>query len=364
MDREKTRIRVKDGAILAIQLGDIGDAVLTLPSLHSLKKALPQSPMVVCVREKAGALMDICTDVDDVLTVDKQDRNLVDEIKYQLGFFKKLRRHAYDVAIDFRTGTRGAIITALSGAKTKLGFYDNEERLWRNRIFSHLVHGEYQTGTYVADYYFEVLKWMGVRSSHRDPVLAPPETLKRTVLEMLSGRGIDGRAPFIVLQPFSLWPYKELHSGKYVEIIDRIGSRFRVPIVLSGTPNEKARAQEIADRCICRVINMAGATTVGELAGLLSLADFFIGVDSAGLHIAAATGTPTASIFGPTAPSSWAPRGNRHTVIQATLPCVPCRQKGCDNSGISRCLDELSVDDIMSAIGPTLDTLFQQLAAK
>jgi ADP-heptose:LPS heptosyltransferase len=245
-----------------------------------------------------------------------------------------------------------------------MGFYDREGGLWRNRIFSHLVHFEYQPGTYVADYYFELIRWIGVNPDGLDPSLPIPHPWKHRALDLLKTRGVDGRPPFLVLQPFSLWQYKELHPDKYVEIIDRIGSRYRIPVILSGAPNENRRAQDIADRSHAKVVNMAGATTIGELAGLLSLADFFIGVDSAGLHIAAATGTPTASIFGPSAPSSWAPRGDRHTVIQGKRPCVPCRQKGCDNSGVSQCLDDLSVDDIMEAINGTLDRLFQHRAGK
>jgi ADP-heptose:LPS heptosyltransferase len=364
MAGEKNRIQIKKGAILAIQLGDIGDVVLTLPSLHALKTAFPENILVACVREKARELMEICADVDAVLTVDKKIGHLAEAIRYQRGFYNSLRRFPYDLSIDFRTDTRGAIISLLAGAEKKLGFYDTEGRLWRNRIFSHLVHFEYQPGLYVADYYFELIRWIGVNPDGLDPVLPIPRQLKQKALDLLKTRGFDGKPSFVVLQPFSLWQYKELHPDKYVEMIDRIGSRYRIPVVLSGAPNEKRRAQDIADRCPGQVINMAGATTIGELAGLLSLADFFIGVDSAGLHIAAATGTPTASIFGPSAPSSWAPRGSRHTVIQGKLPCVPCRQKGCDNSGISQCLDELPVDDIMEAIDGTLERLFQHRAAK
>jgi ADP-heptose:LPS heptosyltransferase len=156
-----------------------------------------------------------------------------------------------------------------------------------------------------------------------------------------------------------LWQYKELHADKYVDLIDQISRRWGLPVIVCGAPNERQRAQAVTDRCHGRAINLAGQTTISQLAGLLSLAGLFIGVDSAGLHIAAAVGTPTVSIFGPSDPASWAPRGSRHAVIQPTLPCVPCRQKGCENSGVSRCLDELSVAEIMVTIGPMLDRLFQ-----
>jgi len=85
-------------------------------------------------------------------------------------------------------------------------------------------------------------------------------------------------------------------------------------------------------------------------AALLQRCDLFIGVDSAGLHIAAAVGTPTVSIYGPSAPASWAPRGSSHLVVQKDWPCVPCRRKGCDDSEQCRCLDELTVEEILQAV--------------
>lgn len=353
------QIKITNGALLAIQLGDIGDVVLTLPSLRALKTAFPDNHLVVCVREKAGALMDICADVDTVFRINKQDRKPVEAIRYQLDFFSALRSYPYDLAIDFRTGTRGAILALLSGAKARLGFFDNEDQLWRNRVFSHLVHFEYQKGTYVAEYYFEVIKSLGLTSESLDPELAVPMAVKQHVLERLQRIGVDGQSAFIVLQPFSLWQYKELHADKYVDLIDQISRRCGLPVILCGAANERQRAQAITDRSHGKAINLAGETTISQLAGLLSLADIFIGVDSAGLHIAAAVGTPTASIFGPSDPASWAPRGSRHAVIQPKLPCVPCRQKGCDNSGVSRCLDELSMVEMMATIGPMLDRLVE-----
>ena len=56
--------------------------------------------------------------------------------------------------------------------------------------------------------------------------------------------------------------------------------------------------------------------------------------------------TPTASIFGPTPSIAWAPKGKRHVVIEKDLECVPCREKGCEGSEKSRCLDELDFEEV------------------
>jgi len=93
------------------------------------------------------------------------------------------------------------------------------------------------------------------------------------------------------------------------------------------------------------------------VAGVLKKCGLVIGIDSAAIHIAAAVGTPTVSIFGPSAPVNWAPRGEQHEVIFKDLPCVPCRQKGCNHSGVSRCLEELSIDELI----PVVDANIRQM---
>ena len=81
----------------------------------------------------------------------------------------------------------------------------------------------------------------------------------------------------------------------------------------------------------------------------------FIGVDSAGVHIAAAVGLPTVCIFGPSSYVDWAPRGRQHRVVYKNLPCVPCKNKGCQGSGISRCLEELTVEAVKTVVKNQMD---------
>lgn len=345
----------KKGALLAIQLGDIGDVVLTVPALRALKTAFPDRSLLVCVRKKAAELMSLCRHVDTVFAVDSQKRRPIDEIRHQRDFFKILRSTTYALCIDFRTGTRGAILARLCGARRRLGFFATDEPAWRNPLFTDLVRREYQKGTHVADYYFELVKWLGIANRDPEPRLTVPAKVVQAVSVRLQDMGVDNRQPFVALQPFSLWPYKELPADTYVDLVEQIGKRCGRPIVIVGAAAERPRAQAIVKRCRVSTVNMAGQTSIGQLAGLLGLARMFVGVDSAGLHIAAAVGTPTIGVFGPTDPLSWAPRGRRHTVIQPRMPCVPCREKGCYDAGSSRCLEQLGAAEMMETIGPRLD---------
>jgi heptosyltransferase-3 len=86
------------------------------------------------------------------------------------------------------------------------------------------------------------------------------------------------------------------------------------------------------------------------MAGILQMSKLNIGVDSAAPHIAAAVGTPTLTIYGPSDWRDWAPLGEKNQVVLPDMDCSPCRKKGCDGSGQSKCLDNLAVAKVQDAV--------------
>jgi len=82
----------------------------------------------------------------------------------------------------------------------------------------------------------------------------------------------------------------------------------------------------------------------------LKMSRLHIGVDSAAPHIAAAVGTPTVTIYGPSDWRDWAPPGKKNKVVFPDMDCSPCHQKGCDGSGSSRCLETIDAGKVMAAV--------------
>jgi heptosyltransferase-3 len=180
--------------------------------------------------------------------------------------------------------------------------------------------------------------------------------IRKSAADIFRQESVPSEWPIIAIQPFSLWRYKEWSADKYIRLIQRMISAYRVSVVITGSRDEAVMAKNLVDRCRegagggRQVFNLAGRTSLGELAALIQSCRLFVGVDSAGMHIAAAVGTPTVVIFGPSAPASWAPVGKHHAVVQKDLSCISCRQKGCDGSEISRCLEELTVEEVWSVV--------------
>lgn len=336
--------------LLLIQLGDIGDVVLTTPSIAALRRNFPQSKITIAVRFKARELMQDYPLVDEILIGDKLDGNLPMQWSQTINQIRTMRRAKYDLAIDFRTGTRGAIMARSSGAPQRVAFYEKNEAFWRNWVFTHLADIPYQLGTYVADYYHQILCAFDLSNSPGPLKLVVSPAMHARADQVRRRKQIPETLPYIVLQPFSLWSYKELTIDHYVQIIEYIDKRYGIPVVIAGGPADKHKAERIEALCRCRTFNLCGDTTIGEMAALVAQSRLFVGIDSAGIHIAAALERPTVCIFGPSSPDSWAPRGSSHQVVQPDEPCTPCRQKGCKDTEVSLCLQRFPVAKILAAI--------------
>ncbi|MFA7347225.1 MAG: putative lipopolysaccharide heptosyltransferase III [Desulfurivibrionaceae bacterium] len=346
----KQTIQGSPRSILLIQLGDIGDVVLSTPCIRALRDRYPQARIVVVVWDKAAELLEDCPWLDHVVAVTKQPRSLWGEVCFQVDFFRKLRNFHFDLAIDLRTGTRGAILAFFSGARQRIGFYAVDGKLWRNRIFTSLLYREYVPDQHVVDYLLSLLEAFGVTTEEHSPALVVSGDKLEKIEDFLKAEKIEPGSMLVAVQPFSLWRYKEWGQEKYISLISWLMEKQSATVLVTGSAPERQRAEEIVRNCDKRCYNLAGKTSIAMYAALLKKCHLFIGVDSAGLHIAAAVGTPTVSIFGPSSPMSWAPRGARHLVVQKEFDCLPCRQKGCRGSEKSRCLDELAVDEVVQKI--------------
>jgi predicted lipopolysaccharide heptosyltransferase III len=338
------------GSILLIQLGDIGDVVLTFPCIRALRENFPEAKLIVAVRDKADELIQDCPWADGVISVNKQRRGLAEQIVYQKGALLRLRRFHFDLAVDMRTGTRGAILSILSGARQRVGYYSSDGRLWRNRMFTHLCPDKDIPHQHVAKYYLHLLATYGLTTEHVWPEMHIPDERQQQAESLFRQEKIPLNLPAVIVQPFSLWRYKEWGIDKYAQLIDWIGSRYRFPVVLTGSPGEKGRASEIMNMCGKGVYDLVGRTSLGIFSAILKRSRLFIGGDSSGMHISAAVGTPTVIIFGPSSPVSWASQGKQHLMVQKDFPCVPCKQKGCHGSEISRCIEELTVEEVIPAV--------------
>lgn len=99
------------------------------------------------------------------------------------------------------------------------------------------------------------------------------------------------------------------------------------------------------------IYNLQGKYTIPELAYILKHCDLFIGNDSGPAHIAAAMGTRTIVLFGPTKVRKNRPLGKNVSILTANLPCSPCQYTPAwDKCTDWKCMDAISVSDVIAEI--------------
>ena len=335
--------------ILLIQLGDIGDVVLTTPTMRAIKECHPAARLSILVFKPCGNLLAADPHLHEVIETSRVRGPLLRRLREYAAFVRNLRQKHYDLAIDLRTGDRGALLSFLSGAKSRIGCRGIREQFWHDMLFTQVIRDLKVAPPPVhpgADQSLRVVRELGIDTENSSPKLyVAPSDLVRAK-EMLAEAGASPEAGMITINPYSRWKYKEWSDEKWVQVIAKLWEAYRMPAVLVGSPEEAVGCQKIVESSKGHAINLAGKTTLGELAAAVSLSRLHLGVDSAASHIAAALGTATITIHGPTDWRGWRIVNEQHRIVSPEMGCVPCNMMGCDGSGESRCLDELNAEPV------------------
>lgn len=277
--------------IAVIRGGAIGDFVLTLPAIAALRSAYPET----CLRLVGHP---------PILRLAHPDQILDQESRQLAPLHTAVRPLPADTAALFDdVDLLLAYVVDRDGTLT-----DSLRTLVRGSLLVHDPRPPTAPPVHITDHLLEPLRLRGITISDPTPriLLSPAD---RT-FAATCWRQRDLHSPTVVVHPGSggagkCWPLEN-----FLELIDRLPQRGINVLVLCG-PVE-ADQQRIPDRM--RALQPPGLL---ELAGLLERADLFIGNDSGPGHIAAAVGTPTLALFGPTDPHVWKPRGRRVCVLRA-----------------------------------------------
>ena len=162
-----------------------------------------------------------------------------------------------------------------------------------------------------------------------------------------------GGRPAVALAPGAVGPAKRWPSARYAALTRRLladGLRG----LGAGRPGRKdAGAEIVGGTASARSHRHRSARRhPGARGGGAAVSN-----DSGLLHVAAALGTPTIGIFGPTSPWHWAPLNPLAATIEATieLPCRPCHKPVC-RFGHHRCMSEIAPDEVFAATRRALAT--------
>lgn len=289
--------------LLFAKLRHIGDALLVTPLITAVRASYPDAEITVAVRKGSEGILAGCPAIDRLLTTapPEKTRRGLRTFCGDLMTLGKIRANRFDHAVDLTHADRGRLLVGLSGADKRCAdgcVYPPKAPLrWLlNRLstadWSHVHRAE-------AD-------WKIVNDVL--PLSLPPGPM---VFER--GRTSDCRIPCdsktVIIHPATRWAIKEWPMDRWVELAKFLTTNGRRVIVSVGPdPDEIAIGGRIRDGAGDGVISTKGGLNWRQLAGLMHRAGYFIGVDTAAMHLAAACSLPSVALFHSSAQSKvWSP---------------------------------------------------------
>ena len=308
---------------LLVQLADIGDLVLTTPAIAALREAHPQARIDLFASERA--LPCLPDGLADRAFPFKGGGNASRAFfsRTNLPTLGKLRREDYDAVVFFHHFTKRAgvlkfwLIAKASGARRVIGLQNAQVWFLTDAIADGGFGAQHQ-----AQYWLDLVAKLGASSAAR-PAQVKRETFKCDALS-------DAIAPKVVIHPGS-GGYSRARRWlpeRFAAVAKNLQDTHDAQIILVGTANDDVAA--VAQLLNEGSINLAGKTSLPQLADVIARADLFIGADSGVMHIAAAANTPLVSIFGPTNSNAWRPwtAGAESIVMRSGVECSPCSYVG------------------------------------
>jgi heptosyltransferase-3 len=370
--------------ILIIKLRHIGDVLLTVPTIRALKENFPDANISALVNKGTEEMLQGNPLLNNIIIYNRdiKKQKLFNALKEETSFVLNLRKEVFDLTVDLTSGDRPAILSYLSGARYRIGNNPMGKGFLGKRLaYTHLANVE-QKRMHTVEYNLDIVREFGIDTKDKTVDFYFNAEDRGYTDNFLKKNKVTEKDILIHIHPTSRWLFKTWNDKSMAEIIDYLQLKKKTKVIVTSSPEKKEldKAKKILKLCKSKPLELLGKTSLKQLGALSKGANLFFGVDSAPMHIAAAVNTPVIALFGPSGAFHWGPWYNQqgqgargkgqknaykkkngiqafgiHTVIQKDWDCIPCGKDGCDGTKISRCLEEISVRDVIKIIDKKLD---------
>jgi lipopolysaccharide heptosyltransferase II len=356
MEAERNRI-------LVIKLCCLGDIVHMTPALRGLRGKYPRAEITLLISQWVVDLVKCIPFVDDYILYDAPySTSISRRIRETVALLSKLRKEPYDVILIGHRNRVFGILALLSGANTRVGFIGVP-------FLTHQV--PFEPTVHEVERYLDLVRSLGATVETPETELRPLCRDQESIDELMEKHGVAKGARVVGIfpgggqNPGTFMTIKRWYPDQYSQLINNLCREYGYAVLLVGNDseaelNERIR-KAVADSC--QVFNLAGQLTLRQFVALAARCCLFVGGDSGPTHIAAAVGTPTLSLFGPSNPRLVAPRGRLHRYLWRQVHCSPCytpvtvmARRNLDGNdfvcwtGTHACMKELMVNDVLQTI--------------
>ncbi|HEU0013119.1 MAG TPA: glycosyltransferase family 9 protein [Longimicrobium sp.] len=289
--------------VAVVMISTVGNAVHTLPVIHSLKAHRPRGRVSWIMQPNAVSLVHEIPAVDEVLVLNR---------RMGMRGFRQLRRalapRRFDAALNLQAYLKAGIATAMTGAPVRVG-YDRARARDLTWLFStHRLPP--RPRAHVQDEFLEFLDFLGVPRV-LEWGLAPTEQERAAYSPLLP----PSERPTVALVVGTTKPEKEWPAERYAELSARVAGELGGRTILVGgrSPREEAAAAVLA-RGPAPPLDLR-EMDLRRLLYLVTRADVLVSPDTGPLHLGVAAGTPTVALMGYTNPKRYGPWRRFHDLM-------------------------------------------------
>ncbi|MCC7418260.1 MAG: lipopolysaccharide heptosyltransferase II [Acidobacteria bacterium] len=309
----------------------LGDAVMALPAVADLRRALPRAHLAAAARPGIAPLFRMVPEVDEVLTLDGRAHG------------GGLACGGFDTALLLPNSFRSALAAARARIPGRWGYRTD----WRAMLLTRSVAPP--SRVHQTEYYQRLVRELGFPSGSGVPAVRIPDAARAKGAGALAHAGWDGRAPLVALAPGAAyggakrWPPR--HFGELAAALASDG----IVAVLVGSAADRPTGAEVIAACRegGALLDLVGSTDLETLAGVFAHCRTLVTNDSGAMHLAAALGVPITAVFGPTRDRETRPAGAAHVVLTHEVWCRPCMRRECPVD--HRCMTGVAAADVIAA---------------
>jgi heptosyltransferase II len=309
----------------------LGDACMAFPAVRALRDGRPDLRLTVFTPAKLADLWRSLGIIDEVICKEKGDS--------VLAAARRINRsgRTYDVGLFFTNSTRSTLEFALARIERLVGYQGSLRAFFLEQIIPESRPGsapehQAQKGLRMAAHCGADCQAAGLFGGEERRELAT------SPLHI----GICAGAEF---GPAKRWPLE-----RYAEVMKLVSAqRAGIEWQFFGAPGEKEMGEKLSMMVSAAHQNLVGKTSMPELITALKRCTLLVTNDTGTMHLAAALGVPTVSIFGSTEPLLTGPLGTQHSIVRHHVPCSPCFKRECPLSHYD-CMSGISAERVAEAV--------------
>ena len=326
----------------------VGDAILALPALQSVRKRFPDARISILALPYVADIYGGQAVADDLIVYDRNGEHKGIRGRERLAATLKLKN--FDSALLLQNAFDAAWIAWRAGIPERIG-YDRDARglLLTKKI---RVPKAGEIPAHEKYYYLELVRRAGwideFPEAERICLQVTAEQARRAEEKLQALGSRAGAARIAVGAGASYGSAKCWPPDRFAAALNQLLTQRAGEIVLFGTPAEAEVSAAIETGLKYKALNLTGKTEIAELPSLLSRCTAFLGNDSGAMHVAAAVGLPVIAVFGPTDPHGTSPVTPDCTIVQERPYCSPCFLRRCPTD--HRCMTAIAPERVSAAV--------------